>query len=315
MCCWEQMTYWNCLLVPDLMTNLIGTKLVMQAQGMVTFENELVTVQDKHGCTICVPTSRDSYPAAAMIIWDNSMPEPAVSLAFAMTTASTVHPPESCNKADLWHQRLGHASHESIMHTHAVTHAHNIPVNPTTQSGVLCNVCVQSKAIAHNVAHPCHIEKPLDLVSMDVMGLLHGNTKLAYVLIIHDAFSDMIWQRWGVPGGNVVAQGGTCCHTSRTTTLIPDHGLKEVRVDQGKLWSTTFRDTCSSKGVKITASPTQQHMININTKVMMTPRSGVSVDDDEVDGVGDKVGGVNMSVQPQWTTAFGSILIWTTGLL
>ncbi|KAJ1040615.1 hypothetical protein NDA10_004460 [Ustilago hordei] len=67
----------------------------------------------------------------------------------------------------------------------------------------------------------------------------------------------------------------------------------------------------------------------------MTPRSGVSVDDDEVDGVsdeigdvgdnevdgvGDKVGGVNTSVQcvdlmlevipgPQWTTAFGSIYI------
>ncbi|SPC60800.1 uncharacterized protein UHOD_11154 [Ustilago sp. UG-2017b] len=31
-------------------------------------------------------------------------------------------------------------------------------------------------------------------------------------------------------------------------------------------------------------------MISIDTKVMMTPRSGVSVDDDEVDGVGDKVG-------------------------
>ncbi|SPC65774.1 uncharacterized protein UHOD_11121 [Ustilago sp. UG-2017b] len=30
--------------------------------------------------------------------------------------------------------------------------------------------------------------------------------------------------------------------------------------------------------------------ISIDTKVMMTPRSGVSVDDDEVDGVGDKVG-------------------------
>ena len=48
----------------------------------------------------------------------------------------------------------------------------------------------------------------------------------------------------------------------------------------------------------------------------------VSVDDNEVDGVGDKVGGVNTSVQcvdlmlevipgPQWTTAFGSILIRT----
>ena len=29
---------------------------------------------------------------------------------------------------------------------------------------------------------------------------------------------------------------------------------------------------------------------------MMTPRSGVSVDDDEVDGVGDKVGGVGDKV-------------------
>ncbi|KAJ1579399.1 hypothetical protein NDA11_005567 [Ustilago hordei] len=73
----------------------------------------------------------------------------------------------------------------------------------------------------------------------------------------------------------------------------------------------------------------------------MTPRSGVSVDDDEVDGVGDeigdvddnevggigdKVGGVNTSVQcvdlmlevipgPQWTTAFSSILIRTANLL
>ncbi|KAJ1594458.1 hypothetical protein NDA12_004961 [Ustilago hordei] len=79
----------------------------------------------------------------------------------------------------------------------------------------------------------------------------------------------------------------------------------------------------------------------ININVMMTPRSGVSVDDDEVDGVGDeigdvddnevdgvgdKVGGINTSVQcvdlmlevipgPQWTTAFGSIYIRTTNLL
>ncbi|UTT88119.1 hypothetical protein NDA17_004556 [Ustilago hordei] len=50
------------------------------------------------------------------------------------------------------------------------------------------------------------------------------------------------------------------------------------------------------------------------------------VDDNEVDGVGDKVGGINTSVQcvdlmlevipgPQWTTAFGSILIQTANLL
>ncbi|SPC66727.1 uncharacterized protein UHOD_11507 [Ustilago sp. UG-2017b] len=37
--------------------------------------------------------------------------------------------------------------------------------------------------------------------------------------------------------------------------------------------------------------------ISIDTTVMMTPRSGVSVDGDEIGGVGDKVGGVNTSVQ------------------
>ena len=37
-------------------------------------------------------------------------------------------------------------------------------------------------------------------------------------------------------------------------------------------------------------------MININTKVA-TPRSGVGIDDVEGVGVGDKVGGVNTSVQ------------------
>ncbi|KAJ1587006.1 hypothetical protein NDA15_001106 [Ustilago hordei] len=89
------------------------------------------------------------------------------------------------------------------------------------------------------------------------------------------------------------------------------------------------------------APETQLGTININASVMMTPRSGVSVDDNEVDGVGDeigdvndnevdgvgdKVGGVNTSVQcvdlmlevipgPQWTTAFGSILIRTANLL
>ncbi|SPC63299.1 uncharacterized protein UHOD_12390 [Ustilago sp. UG-2017b] len=79
---WEQMTYDNCLLVPGLVTNLIGTKTVTQAKGKVTFEDEPVTVQDCHGHTIGVPISSNGYPAAGMIIWDNTMPKPKVSLAF-----------------------------------------------------------------------------------------------------------------------------------------------------------------------------------------------------------------------------------------
>ncbi|KAJ1576869.1 hypothetical protein NDA15_001802 [Ustilago hordei] len=91
----------------------------------------------------------------------------------------------------------------------------------------------------------------------------------------------------------------------------------------------------------VTGQGRRSSLGTININVMMTPRSGVSVDDDEVDGVGDeigdvddnevdgvgdKVGGVNTSVQcvdlmlevipgPQWTTAFGSIYIRTANLL
>ncbi|SOV04339.1 uncharacterized protein UDID_17065 [Ustilago sp. UG-2017a] len=190
---WECMTYRDCLLVPSLVTNLIGTKSVTHAQGRVIFEEELVTVQDKHSHTIHVPTSGDSYSAVAMVIWDNSMPEPAVTLAFTSMMTNTIHPHRPYNKADLWHQRLGHASHDSIMQTQAVTLSHNIPSTPATNPGVLCNVCICSKAITKDVAHPRHVEKPLKLVSMDVMGPLHGDTKFAYALIIHDAYSGMSW--------------------------------------------------------------------------------------------------------------------------
>ncbi|SOV02194.1 uncharacterized protein UDID_19131 [Ustilago sp. UG-2017a] len=53
--------------------------------------------------------------------------------------------------------------------------------------------------------------------------------------------------------------------------------------------------------------------INIDMKGMVTPRSGVSVDDDgdEVDDVGDEI----VIPGPQWATAFGSIYIRTANLL
>ncbi|SOV09012.1 uncharacterized protein UDID_18232 [Ustilago sp. UG-2017a] len=77
------------------------------------------------------------------------------------------------------------------------------------------------------------------------MGPLQGAAKFSYVLIIHDAHSGMTWA---------------------LSEVDLDHGIKEVRVDQGELWSTTSRDLCSSAGVKITASPTQQHTNNAFAK-------------------------------------------------
>ncbi|KAJ1579514.1 hypothetical protein NDA12_000322 [Ustilago hordei] len=46
-------------------------------------------------------------------------------------------------------------------------------------------------------------------------------------------------------------------------------------------------------------------MININALVMMTPRSGVSVDDDEVDDVGDKCHGPGCSRSRRVTGSYG----------
>ncbi|SAM86432.1 uncharacterized protein UBRO_20977 [Ustilago bromivora] len=81
----EQMVYNECILVPGLVTNLIGTRTVTQAKGKVTFKDELVTVQDHHSHAIGVPTSSDGYPATGMILWNDNMPEPKVSLAFVAT--------------------------------------------------------------------------------------------------------------------------------------------------------------------------------------------------------------------------------------
>ncbi|SOV04271.1 uncharacterized protein UDID_17048 [Ustilago sp. UG-2017a] len=182
-----------------------------------------------------------------MIIWDDSMPEPAVSLAFAATTTATdtEQPHRFGNKASLWHHRLGHATHDVIMQTRVATLSHDIPLTPAIHPGDLCDVCTQSKATARNVAHPRQVNKPLELVLMDVMGPLHGTTQYSYVLIIHDAHSSMIW---------------------RPSEVVLDHGIKEVRVDQGELWSATFRELCSSMGVKISTSPTQQHTNNAFAK-------------------------------------------------
>ena len=52
----------------------------------------------------------------------------------------------------------------------------------------------------------------------------------------------------------------------KPSEVVFDHGIKEVRVDQGELWSTAFCDLCSSTGVKVTASPTQQHSDNVFTE-------------------------------------------------
>ena len=99
-------------------------------------------------------------------------------------------------------------------------------------------------------------------------GPLHGATGFSYILIIHDAYSCMIWAR-GLTSKGRASQEATwwllevqATTLQQTSEVVLDRGIQEIWVDQGKLWSTTFWGLCSLVGVKITASPTQQHMDN-----------------------------------------------------
>lgn len=98
---------------------------------------------------------------------------------------------------------------------------------------------------------------------MDVMGPLHGATQYSFVLIIHDAHSGMIWVR-GLAHKGVAYQEAAWWLSEIHATK--NQRPSEVRVDQGELWSATFRELCSSMGVKISASPTQQHTDNAFAK-------------------------------------------------
>ncbi|KAJ1037955.1 hypothetical protein NDA10_007986 [Ustilago hordei] len=70
--------------------------------------------------------------------------------------------------------------------------------------------------------------------------------------------------------------------------------IRSIQTESSLLGKPFADDTLFSalqKCVRGLAPETQLGTININ--VMMTPRSGVSVDDDEVDGVGDEIGDVD----------------------
>ena len=207
----------------------------------------------------------DCYPTAAMLIWKDTMPEPAISLAFATTrmATSTERSLGASSKASIWHRRLGHAGHDAILQMRAATNLHDIPSTPAIHPDTLCDVCTQSKAITQTTAHPWQINKPLKLVLMEIMGPLYSTTQYSFVLIIHDAHSSMIWVQGLAHKGAAYQEAAWWLSKIHTTK---NQRPSEVRVDQGELWSATFHELCSSMGVKISALPTQQHTNNAFAK-------------------------------------------------
>ncbi|KAJ1590992.1 hypothetical protein NDA11_004878 [Ustilago hordei] len=87
------------------------------------------------------------------------------------------------------------------------------------------------------------------------MGPLHSATQYSFVLIIHDAHSSMIWVQGLAHKGATYQEAAWWLSKIHATK---NQRLSEVWVDQGELWSAAFCELCSSMGMKISASPTQQ---------------------------------------------------------
>lgn len=172
------------------------------------------------------PIDGDGYSSVAMMVWDNIMPEPAVSLAFTANVMATLIRllPKSSNKADLWHRRLGQPSHDAIG-------APALPLLLMTFPGawqsalapfLMCAYAARLYPRRYRILVSSSTQ--LQLVSMDVMGPLHGVVRFTYVSIIHDAFSEMIWvgpwpKRPNKPPGGCL----------RLAKLLKDRPLKSCR--------------------------------------------------------------------------------------
>ncbi|SOV02290.1 uncharacterized protein UDID_19174 [Ustilago sp. UG-2017a] len=109
---------------------------------------------------------------------------------------------------------------------------------------------------------------------------------------------------WRLPSNHALA--------SCSTILRPAMVVFFYDPSLGTLCSPSMNQPMTLPPVRGLAPETQRWLgtISIDTKVKMTPRSGVSADGNEVDDVGDEV-----IPGPQWTTAFGSIYIRTANLL
>ncbi|SAM84820.1 uncharacterized protein UBRO_20856 [Ustilago bromivora] len=78
---------------------------------------------------------------------------------------------------------------------------------------------------------------------MDVMGPLHGDIKFVYMLIIHDAYSGMTWAQGLASKGEVSQEAAwwfsemcVAMH-QKPSEIVIDHGIREIHIDQGELWS------------------------------------------------------------------------------
>lgn len=251
---WELAIYKNCILVPGLIANLIGTRGITRNGGKATFEDEVVVFQNAAGekARISVDKDKDLY-CARMIVADHDTVTPKTTVAFF--TSPTQEDSQHA-KAQLWHRRMGHASKSAIAATRVKAVGHDIPSTAHSRD---CDTCRVSRARSKSSqAHRVLTEK-LQLVSADVIVDLRKAKEARHVLVVIDNFTKFTWT---FPLRHKSEAFDNIRTWLARIKLEAGTAPREIRVDQGELWSSAFKALCDQNGIILTASATQEHTGN-----------------------------------------------------
>lgn len=98
---WELAIYKDCILVPGLIANLIGTRGITRSGGKATFQDEVVVFQNAAGekAHISVDTDKDLYCARMLVADDDTV----TSKTAVVFLTSPARDDKEHARAQLWH--------------------------------------------------------------------------------------------------------------------------------------------------------------------------------------------------------------------
>ncbi|SOV04575.1 uncharacterized protein UDID_17138 [Ustilago sp. UG-2017a] len=301
-----------------LSKNLLSIQALTEDGARVIFEESGATILQHDGSMI---KSKTNQHKKRWEVYGDSLAAQLNDPLEGIDATTTPAKPASHTTSKLWHEQFGHPGRNKTKQIQAHYLGKETQLGHDTRD---CNCCSQAKQTRARMTSSKteRAQAPLELVHIDLMTDLKGHPNYHHTLVVVDDLSSYVYVK---PLLSKAEAFPALKAWIKAAEIATDHMLKCICSDNGTEWSSFEAEKWKQEaGVRGRAPETQVSAdlcghsiqrwlgtISIDMKVMMTPRSGVSADGDEVDDVGDEV----VNPGPQWTTAFGSIYIRTANLL
>ncbi len=247
---WEHLLLKGVMLVPDLITNLVGMRSLTMGDGAATFERGVVTLKDGAGGIATVPVD-DRYTATMRLHAERERVHVGVAL---IAQAQEISKAEKL--VTLWHRRCGHPGHQRLVETSRTAIEHDIPDGAAR---VPCEACVIAKSKVHPSVRKRSLTRKGEVVSLDLIVGLRGNDTYHHVLLIVDNWSGYTWVyalKTKSGAQEAVRQWLRQCQAAGVR-------VDELRMDQGgEVWNAKVQSLGTELGMKVTAAPTGQSTSN-----------------------------------------------------